>query len=156
MVASAIGLLAFCCVTQGWMLQRVRVLDRLVLLAGVFCLFWPQAMMNRVFSACESLELATVVACDPQSTTQGRVVRLHVTRPTEYGDRYKLFAFSPPEAGASAPLTTRIGATLREVGEGAVEIADIAFMGPGEKAGLAFGDVVTGVDVERTDRPSDE
>jgi len=155
-VASAIGLLAFCCVTQGWMLVRLTVLDRLVLLGAVFCLFWPQAMMSRIFPAYEELDPAAIVAEENEPSAQGRAVRLHVTRPTEYGDRYKLFVFPPPADAASGPLTARIGATFRPADEGLIEIADIAFMGPGEKAGLRFGDYVTAIDVERTDRPANE
>ena len=155
--ASAAGLLAFCCVTQGWMLVRLGAAERALLLVGVFCLFWPQALMDRFFPSYEELETPLILDERSAAVTSGRVVRLHVTRLTEYGERYKLFVFPPPTDNAAPPsVTGRTGVALEPVGDGDLEVADLVFMGVGEKAGLMFGDLVTAVDVERRDRPASE
>ena len=154
--ASAAGLLAFCCVTQGWMLARVGAAERVALLAAVFCLFWPQAVMNRFFPAYEVLEAPLVLDERSAAVAAERTVRLHVTRLTAYGERYKLFAFPPSTDTPPRPVTHRTGVALAPIAGDVLEVVDVQFMGPGEKAGLAFGDLVTSVDVERTGRPASE
>ncbi|GIS90991.1 MAG: hypothetical protein CM1200mP20_10320 [Pseudomonadota bacterium] len=48
---------------------------------------------------------------------KGRKIRLHVTRETDYGDRYKLFVFTLPEGRdthwGSTPEFTRYGIYCR-------------------------------------------
>lgn len=155
--ATTTGLLAFCCVTQGWMLVRLGAAERALLLVAVFCLFWPQALMDRFFPSYEALETSLILDERSAAVTSGRVVRLHVTRLTEYGERYKLFVFPPPADNTAPPsVNHRAGVALEPAEDGDLEVADLEFMGAGEKAGLMFGDLVTAVDVERRDRPASE
>ena len=92
LLVSVIAILAFCSATQGWFIVRNRWYETAFLLIVTLALFRPDALMNRVYP-----EFAPAVlyefARGTLQTDLNQKVRLHVTRETDYGDRYKLFAF---------------------------------------------------------------
>ena len=80
----------------------------------------------------------------------GQKVRLYVTRETEYGDRFKLFTVTAPQA--SENVLEAVGASLDTESDGRVSVSDIAFNGPAEKLGITWGDYVTSVGLEQSGR----
>ena len=87
------------------------------------------------------------------SAEEGLKLRLHVVRETDYGDRFKLFTFTSP-GGAVGQQT--FGLRLGEGQDGRHAVADLAFLGAGEKAKMSLGDLVTEVDLEQIGRPTKE
>ena len=83
----------------------------------------------------------------------GQSIRLHVTRSTDYGDRFKLFRVTTPEQAQPADQGL-YGVTLEQDQEDkAYYVTDMEFNGPLEQAGLDFGDKVTKIDVEQENVP---
>ena len=111
-------------------------------------------MLNQVFPEFESIELERFVAGE-MFVDPGRNVRFHVVRETDYGDRFKLFVLTTPE-GDSSGRGGPYGIELAQVEDGRYRVANLAFDGPAEQAGLKFGDVVTDFDVAQLDRPPKE
>lgn len=157
-IVSLTAILCFAAVTQGWLLTRLNLIERVLLMVVVVALFRPDALMNRVFPQFAPMELAQVASVDASALPADRAIRLHVTRETEYGDRYKLFVISPAEttANQNQALNDRTGLTLELEDDGRLYVANTQFNGPAEKAGVTFGDYITTIDVEQLDRPAKE
>ena len=153
-VVSLIAILAFSSATQGWLLVRNRLYESLLLLVVSLALFRPGAFMDRIYPPFTPVGLDTFVAGE-LSIEPGRQVRLHVTRETRYGDRYKLFLLNAPEAEAATP-DEPYGLTLEREPDGRYFVADMAFNSPAEQAGVDFGDYVTAFDVEQENLPNKE
>lgn len=152
---SLTAILCFSALTQWWLLVRLRLWEGGALAVAILCLFRPDFVLNQVSPDFAPLEIRALEAV-PAAAEPGTKMRIRVVRPTEYGDRFKMFVIDAPPGPQGRPLAARFGLSLAPAGDDGFEIADVAFMGPAEKAGLAFGDVVTGVEVERLGRPAKE
>ena len=146
---SLLAILAFSSLTQGWMLVRVRWYEGALLAVACFMLFRPGFFMDQVAPPYEPVDFESFVSGEFAPMPE-RHVRLHVTRETDYGDRYKLFALKTPEDPADSPAET-FGLRIGREDDGRYAVADLAFNGMAERAGLDWGDYVTGVDIEQTD-----
>ena len=157
-VVSLIAILSFASLTQGWLLTRLSILERIVLAVVVVSLFRPDFLLNRVFPEYVPLEVSGDAGSQEALAPSGRAVRVHVTRETEYGPRYKLFVIAPTDSGSDAmiPVGKRIGATIAADSDGRLSVTNLDFNGPAEKVGLTFGDYITSLDVEQADRPPKE
>ncbi len=153
---SLVAMLCFSSATQGWLLTRLRIHEVVLLLVVMLALFRPGAFMDRVYPPFQPVDLGRFVAGEI-SVTPGRTVRMHVTRETRYGDRYKLFSMKTADTGdAGRQGEATYGATLEREPDGRYYVANLAFKGLAEKTGLDFGDYVTEVDVEQLDQPAKE
>tara|TARA_B100001113_G_scaffold324148_1_gene295590 strand:- start:207 stop:614 length:408 start_codon:yes stop_codon:yes gene_type:complete len=86
---------------------------------------------------------------------KGRDIRLQVTRYTNYGERYKLFAFKVEEdLITSIENFVGIETELNDLGN--LDIINLDFMGVAEQRGLNFYDQITSVQIGNLDRPNKE
>jgi TRAP transporter 4TM/12TM fusion protein len=157
-IVSLIAILCFASLTQGWLLTRLSIIERLLLAVVVLGLFRPDFLMDRIYPRFAPLNLSEVALGTNSAVPDDRAVRLHVTRETEYGDRFKLFVIPAIKSGDGGlrPIGKRIESTLKPNADKRLNISDIKFNGVGEKAGLIFGDFVTEIDIEQSDRPAKE
>ena len=155
-VMSLLAILAFSSLTQGWMFVKVRWFEGVLLALACFMLFRPGFFMDRIAPPFEPVGFEAFVAGEFK-LKPGRHVRFHVTRETDYGERYKLFRFKVPEdaAAAASPAET-FGLALEREEDGRHAVVDLAFNGMAERAGIDWGDYVTGLDVEQLDLPPKE
>ena len=153
-IMSLFAILAFSSLTQGWMFVKVRWYEALVLAVACFMLFRPGFFMDEIAPPFEAVPFDSFVLGEFMPEP-GRDVRLHVTRETDYGERYKLFVLETPEAQAPSPAET-FGVGLEREADGRYAVVDLAFDGMAEQAGIDWGDYVTGVDVEQTELPPKE
>ena len=153
-VTSLLAILAFSSLTQGWMFVRVRWHEGLLLALACFMLFRPGFFMDRIAPPFKPIELDVFVSGEFVPEPE-RYVRLHVTRETDYGERYKLFRLKTPESESADPAEI-FGFVLEREEDGRLSVADLAFGGMAEQAGLDWGDYVTGADVEQIDLPPKE
>ena len=155
-VMSLLAILAFSALTQGWMFVKVRWFEGALLALACFMLFRPGFFMDRIAPPFEPVGFEAFVAGEFRAEP-GRHVRFHVTRETDYGERYKLFRLTVPEdAAAAANPAETFGLALEREEDGRYAVVDLAFNGMAERAGLDWGDYVTGVDVEQVDLPPKE
>ena len=150
-VMSLLAVLAFSSLTQGWMLVRVRWYEGVLLAVACFMLFRPGFFMDRIVPPFEQVDFESFVSGGFAPVPE-RHVRLHVTRETHYGERYKLFALKTPENPADSAAET-FGIRIEREDDGRHVVADLAFNGMAERAGVEWGDYVTGVDIEQTGLP---
>ena len=150
-IMSLLAILAFSSLTQGWMFVRVKWYEGGLLALACFMLFRPGFFMDQVAPPFEPVGFEAFVAGEFR-TEPGRHVRFHITRETDYGDRYKLYRLEVPEDAAASPAET-FGLALEREEDGRHAVVDLAFNGMAERAGIDWGDYVTGVDVEQGERP---
>ena len=149
-VVSLIAVFCFASVTQGWLIVKLRWYEALMLLIVMVALFRPALAMDQVFPSFQSVQISKLAAGEPIAQP-GQGVRLHVTRSTDYGDRYKLFRLvTPRQAGDQGVYGITLG---QGPDDKAYYVTDMQFNGQAEQAGLDFGDQVTDVDVEQPNVP---
>ena len=153
-VMSLLAILAFSSLTQGWMFVKVRWYEAILLAAACFMLFRPGFFMDHIAPPFEPVAFQSFVS-STFTPEPGRQVRLHVTRETDYGERYKLFVLKTPVEQSATPAET-FGVGLEQEEDGRYAVVDLAWNGMAEQAGIDWGDYVTGVDVEQTDLPPKE
>jgi len=151
---SLLAILSFSSLTQNWMLVRNRLWESAVLVVVILGLFRPGLFMDMLYPPfqAESIER---FAGGEVTTEPGQIVRFHVTRESEYGPRYKLFAIKTPEP-SRLQIQGPFGLTLGKDDKGRWVVDTVAFNGPADHAGMTFDDIVTGIDVELTGLPSKE
>jgi hypothetical protein len=153
-VVSLLALLSFSSLTQGWLLIKVRYYESLMLVVVIIALFRPGFLMDFVYPEFATLDLDNFVAGEV-SADPGYTVRFHVVRSTAYGDRFKLYRLATPDMASVGPETL-YGVTLKPLDTGGYEVAELAFLGLAEQAGLELFDQVTEVDVEQVGLPPKE
>ena len=153
-IMSLLAILAFSSLTQGWMFVRVRWYEGLLLAVACVMLFRPGFFMDRIVPPFAPVAFEAF-ASGEFTPEPGRHVRLHVTRETAYGDRFKLFQLETPERPAETPAEI-FGIALEQEADGRHAVVDLAFNGMAEQAGVDWGDYVTGVDVEQVGLPPKE
>jgi len=156
-VVSLLAILAFSSATQGWLFVRSRWYEIALLLVVTLALFRPDALMNQIYPEFSPIHIDRFSSGE-QKIENGRKIRLHVTRETDYGDRYKLFVFTLPEGRdttAGQPLSS-LDMVLTVETDGRWIVTDMVFNGLAEKSGIDFGDYVTAMDIEQTGRPAKE
>ena len=156
-IVSLIAILSFVCVTQGWFLTRMNISERVLMMVVVVALFRPDAIMNQIYPQYELIDFNRVTSQESTVLPADRTLRLHVTRETEYGDRFKLFVIKPLEGASETQLnlSDRAGLTV-EAESDSLYVSNIVYKGLAETSGVTFGDLVTGVEVEVDDRPAKE
>ena len=153
-VMSLLAILAFSSLTQGWMFVRVRWYEGALLAVACVMLFRPGFFMDQIAPPFQPVEFEAF-ASGEFTPKPGRHVRLHVTRETDYGERYKLFQLATPAQPAATPAET-FGVRLEREDDGRHAVADLVFNGMAERVGVDWGDYVTGVDVEQIGLPPKE
>lgn len=151
-IVSLIAIFAFTSATQGWFITRLRWFEILLLLLITVCMFRPDFIMNRIYPEYTSYQsnLTEVIQYE-----EDRKLRFHVVRYTDYGERYKMFAF-PIEAQSSVSVYDVAGLELEKNDHDNLEVTNLTFMGPAEKIGMDYYDEVTRIEISSIDRPAKE
>ena len=149
---SLIAIFAFTSAAQGWLLTKLKWYEIIALLLITVSMFRPDFIMNRVFPEYTQLTSSFDEEVYYEET---RKIRLHVTRYTDYGERYKMFAFlvEPKSATSVLQLT---GIELEKNSSDNYDVINLDFMGPGEQKGMDFYDEVTKLEISSLDRPRKE
>jgi TRAP transporter 4TM/12TM fusion protein len=151
-VVSLIAIFCFTSATQGWMIIKTTIAERVVLLVIMFALFRPDVLLGYVFPEYVPVDFDKFVANQVQAP-QDRKIRLHSVRETEYGDRFKLYVLRAPGGNAGQKA---FGLKIEKEKDGRFAVVDLTPNGAAEKVKMDFGDYVTSVEVEQIGRPAKE
>jgi len=154
-IVSLIAILCFSSLTQNYMFVKNKLYESALLIIIIVGLFRPDFVLDQFSPSYLSLKLDRVLDGD-LSLPPDRTVRLQIIRNTNYGDRYKLFRIRSPISGDARPVGKIWGIELEKEADGRYSVANLRFLGPAEKAGVAFRDYVTGIDIEQINRPPKE
>lgn len=153
-LVSFIAMLCFGAVTQGWLIVKIRWHEGLILLAVMVALFRPGLVMDQIFPAFVPVEISRFAAGEPVAQP-GQAIRLHISRASDYGDRFKLFHVeTPPKTEQKGDFGT-YGVVLEQSEDDQIYyVVDMQFNGLLEKAGLGFGDKVTKIEAAQAGVPA--
>jgi TRAP transporter 4TM/12TM fusion protein len=150
-VTSLIGILVFTAATQGWFINKLRWYEIIVFLFISLSLLAPEAVLNKFYPKFEQQKLS-VKKIEPLSLDINREVHIKVTRPSEYGDRYKLFVINKKSFNQNF--------TVKDYGINVVEknskiiIDKVTWDGLAKKSGVKPGDIISDFKVENLERPN--
>ncbi len=149
---SLIAIFCFTSATQGWFLTRLKWFEIIVLLFITVSMFRPDFIMNRVYPEYEEFKKDLTSELNFEEI---RKVRFHVVRHTEYGDRYKMFAFQI-EPGANKNIPDLVGIELEKNKNENFDVINLGYNSPAEKRGMDFYDEITRIEISSVNRPPKE
>jgi TRAP transporter 4TM/12TM fusion protein len=150
-VTSLVGILVFTSATQGWFVSKLRWYEIIVFLFISLSLLAPEAVLNKFYPKFEKQQLS-VKNIELLSLDINREVHIKVTRPSEYGDRYKLFVINKKSFNQNF--------TVKDYGINLIEknskiiIDNVTWDGLAKKSGVKSGDMISNFKVENLERPN--
>ena len=151
-IVSLLAIFSFTSAAQGWLFTKLRWYEIIMLLLITVSMFRPDFIMNRVFPEYTTFNQNFNEVINYK---EKRKIRLHVTRYTDYGERYKMFAFEV-NSNQSISVLNLIGVDLEKNENNHYDVVNLEYMGPGEKIGIRFYDEVTKLEISSIDRPPKE
>ena len=149
---SLIAIFSFTSATQGWLLKKLRIYELILLLLITLSMFRPDLIMNIFVPEYKDFNKGI---SEKLIFNEKRKLRFHITRHTDYGERYKLFAFEIPE-NKEIFVFDYIGVELSKNKLGHYEVLNTGFMSIAEKRGIKFYDEITKIDINTVERPPKE
>ena len=150
-ITSLVGILVFTSATQGWFISKLRWYEIIVFLFISLSLLAPEAVLNKFYPKFEQQQLS-VEKIVPLSLEANREVHIKVTRPSEYGDRYKLFVINKKSFNQNFNIQD-YGIDLIEENNKII-INKVSWNGLAKKSGIEIGDIISNFKVENLDRPN--
>ncbi|MDB9795872.1 TRAP transporter permease [Pelagibacteraceae bacterium] len=150
-ITSLVGILVFTSATQGWFISKLRWYEIIVFLFISLSLLAPEAVLNKFYPKFEQQQLS-VEKIVPLSLEANREVHIKVTRPSEYGDRYKLFVINKKSFDQNFNIQD-YGIDLIEENNKII-INKVSWNGLAKKSGIEIGDIISNFKVENLERPN--
>ena len=148
-ITSLIGILVFTSATQGWFINRLRWHEIIVFLLISISLLAPEFVLNKFYPKYnyKDINLINSIKLDPN-----KEARFKVTRPSNYGERYKLFVIKKHTFETEYNLEQYGINLVRE--ENKIIVDTLQWNGKAKKSGFETGDYISEFKVENTDRPN--
>jgi TRAP transporter 4TM/12TM fusion protein len=150
-ITSLVGILVFTSATQGWFISKLRWYEIIVFLFISLSLLAPEAVLNKFYPKFEQQQLS-VEKIVSLSLEANREVHIKVTRPSEYGDRYKLFVINKKSFDQNFNIQD-YGINLIEENNKII-INKVSWNGSAKKSGIEIGDIISNFKVENLERPN--
>ncbi|MDA9769163.1 TRAP transporter permease [Candidatus Pelagibacter sp.] len=148
-VTSLIGILVFTSATQGWFINRLRWYEIIIFLLISISLLAPDFVLNKFYPKYNYKDINQIhsIKLDPN-----KEARFKVTRPSNYGERYKLFVIKKNTFEAEYSLEQYGINLIRE--ENRVIVDTLQWNGNAKKSGFETGDYISEFKIENVDRPN--
>jgi hypothetical protein len=148
-VTSLAGILVFTSATQGWFINKLRWYEIIVFLLISISLLSPEFVLNKFYPKYNYIDLNEIhlVKLNPN-----KEVRFKVTRPSEYGERYKLFVINKNTFEAEFSLE-EYGINLTKE-KNKIVVDTLQWNGKAKKSGFETGDYISEFKIENLDRPN--
>ncbi len=148
-VTSLIGILVFTSATQGWFINRLKWYEIIIFLVISISLLSPEFVLNKFYPKYkyEDITKINLIKLDPT-----KEIQIKITRPSLYGERYKLFVISKSTFEDKFTLED-YGIILMEQDDKIV-VDNLRWNGEAKKIGFEMGDYISEFKIENSDRPS--
>jgi TRAP transporter 4TM/12TM fusion protein len=148
-ITSLAGILVFTSATQGWFINRLRWYEIIVFLLISISLLSPEFVLNKFYPKYNYKDINEIhlVKLDPN-----KEVRFKVTRPSAYGERYKLFVIKMNTFENEYDLE-EYGINLTKE-ENRIVVDNLKWNGKAKKSGFEIGDYISEFKIENLDRPN--
>ncbi len=148
-ITSLIGILVFTSATQGWFINRLRWYEIIVFLLISISLLAPDFILNKFYPKYNYQNINQIHAIKLDPTKEAR---FKVTRPSNYGERYKLFIIEKNTFETDYNLEQYGISLIRE--ENRIIVDTLKWNGKAKKNGFETGDYISEFKIENLDRPN--
>ena len=148
-ITSLIGILVFTSATQGWFINKLKWYEIIIFLVISISLLSPDFVLNKFYPKYNYEEITKINSMKLDSTKE---IQIKITRPSLYGERYKLFVISKNTFEDKFTLED-YGITLMKQDDKAV-VDNLKWNGEAKKSGFEMGDYISEFKIENSDRPS--
>ena len=148
-ITSLIGILVFTSATQGWFINKLKWYEIIIFLVISISLLSPDFVLNKFYPKYNYEETTKINSMKLDSTKE---IQIKITRPSLYGERYKLFVISKNTFEDKFTLED-YGITLMKQDDKVV-VDNLKWNGEAKKSGFEMGDYISEFKIENSDRPS--
>ena len=148
-ITSLIGILVFTSATQGWFINKLKWYEIIIFLVISISLLSPDFVLNKFYPKYNYEEITKINSMKLDSTKE---IQIKITRPSLYGERYKLFVISKNTFEDKFTLED-YGITLMKQ-EDKIIVDNLKWNGEAKKSGFEMGDYISEFKIENSDRPS--
>jgi TRAP transporter 4TM/12TM fusion protein len=148
-VTSLIGVLIFTAATQRWFFNKLQWYEIIVFLIISISLLSPEFVLNKFYPKYNYKDINQIqlLELDPK-----KEVRFKVTRPSEYGERYKLFIIEKNTFETKFNLDQYGISLIKE--EKRIVVDTLKWNGKAKKSGFETGDFISEFKIENLNRPN--
>ena len=148
-ITSLAGILVFTSATQGWFMNKLKWYEIIVFLIISISLLSPEFVLNKFYPKYNYQDINNInsVILDPK-----KEVRFKVTRPSLYGDRYKLFVIDKNTFEEEYNLEDYGINLVKENNK--IIVDNLKWNGQAKKSGFEMGDYISEFKIENSNRPS--
>ncbi len=148
-ITSLIGILVFTSATQGWFINKLKWYEIIIFLVISISLLSPDFVLNKFYPKYNYEKITKINSMKLDSTKE---IQIKITRPSLYGERYKLFVISKNTFEDKFTLED-YGITLMKQDDKVV-VDNLKWNGEAKKSGFEMGDYISEFKIENSDRPS--
>ncbi|MDA8609111.1 TRAP transporter permease [Candidatus Pelagibacter bacterium] len=148
-ITSLAGILVFTSATQGWFINKLKWYEIIVFLIISISLLSPEFVLNKFYPKYNYQDINNInsVILDPK-----KEVRFKVTRPSLYGDRYKLFVIDKNTFEEEYNLEDYGINLVKENNK--IIVDNLKWNGQAKKSGFEMGDYISEFKIENSNRPN--
>ena len=148
-ITSLAGILVFTSATQGWFINKLKWYEIIIFLIISISLLSPEFVLNKFYPKYnyQDIDKINLIKLNPN-----KEVRFKVTRPSQYGDRYKLFVINKN--------TFEKEFTIEDYGMNLIKndnkiiVDTLKWNGEAKKNGFEMDDQISEFKIENSDRPN--
>ncbi len=148
-ITSLIGILVFTSATQGWFINKLKWYEIIIFLIISISFLSPDFVLNKFYPKYNYQDINKINSIKLDSTKE---VQIKITRPSLYGERYKLFVISKNTFEDKFTLED-YGITILKQDDKFV-VDNLKWNGEAKKSGFEMGDYISEFKIENSDRPS--
>jgi len=148
-ITSLIGILVFTSATQGWFINRLKWYEIIIFLIISISLLAPEFVLNKFYPKYNYRDINQIhsIKLDPN-----KEARFKVIRPSDYGERYKLFVIEKKTFETEYSLEQYGIQLVREENRVVVDI--LQWNSQAKKSGFETGDYISEFKIKNIDRPN--
>ncbi len=148
-ITSLAGILVFTSATQGWFFNKLKWYEIIIFLMISISLLSPEFVLNKFYPKYNYQDINNInsVILDPK-----KEVRFKITRPSPYGERYKLFVIDKNFFEEEYNLEDYGISLVKEKNK--IIVDNLKWNGQAKKSGFEMGDYISEFKIENSNRPS--
>ena len=148
-ITSLSGILVFTSATQGWFINKLKWHEIIIFLIISISLLSPEFVLNKFYPKYNYQDISKInlVVLDPK-----KEVRFKITRPSPYGERYKLFVIDRKTFEEEYDLEDYGISLVKEKNK--IVVDNLKWNGLAKKSGFEMGDYISELKVENSNRPN--
>ena len=148
-ITSLIGILVFSAATQGWFINKLRWFEIIIFFVISISFLSPEFALNKFYPKFNYVNLndANIVTFQPEKD-----VHIKITRPSPYGERYKLFEIKKGTFDEEFNLENYGMSLIKK--DDKIVVDTLNWKGEAKKSGLEMDDIITELKTENFDRPN--